>query len=171
MCICLSAPSLTPWPPVEWRLRWRLGPEAAGWAESARRETVRGKPLKWPVSAVSRGRLCELQTHGFPLSSGLTSAHLPGSWAGGGSLWGQSCVNHTHLPSAPRVWEEAHAAQDAAMALDVQGRGATGRVSPRPVSSDARPSGASSGVRTSSSKDSSQNGLKTTLTDSLNLNS
>lgn len=133
VCICLSAPSLTPWPPVERRLRWRLGPEAAGRAESARRETVRGKPLKWPVSAVSRGRLCELQTHRFPLSSGLTSAHLPGSWAGGGSLWGQSCVNHTHLPSAPRVWEEAHAAQDAAVELDVQGRGATGRVSPRPL--------------------------------------
>lgn len=33
---------------VEWRLRWRLG------SESARRETVHGKPLEWPVGAVSR---------------------------------------------------------------------------------------------------------------------
>ena len=68
--------------------------------------------------------------------SSVVGSHVRASaWVLGmaGSLWGQSCVNHTHLPSAPQVRGEAHAAQDSAVVPDVQGRGVTGLVNPRPL--------------------------------------
>lgn len=100
--------------------------------------------------------------------SSVVGSHVRASaWVLGraGSLWGQSCVNHTHLPSAPRVrggltppktllWRRTFKVEV------LQGWFIRGL-----PSSDGHPSGVPSGVRSSSSsKDTSQNRLKTALT-------
>lgn len=83
--------------------------------------------------------LCELHTHSFPLSSGLTSAHPPGSWAGVALCGGQSCVNHTPSHIGPAGGERL-TAPDAAVVPDVQVEVPQGRdFSEASVSSDAVP--------------------------------
>lgn len=107
-------------------------------------------------------------THRFPLSSGLTYHALAGSWAGWLSVGAELCE-----PAfiSPRVRGEAHTAPDAAVVPGVKVECHRGGTLPRPLCPPGPiPLEPLLGPNLSS-KDSSQSGLKTTLADSLNLNS